>query len=47
MKGRLLIVVLFIIEGFNLLAQGSLDFSKVRLHYSIRIARDASKTEMD
>ncbi len=47
MKGRLLIVVLFIIGGFNLLAQGSLDFSKVRLHYSIRIARDASKTEMD
>jgi len=47
MKERWLIVVLFIIGGFNLLAQGGMDFSKVRLRYTLRIARDASKNEMD
>lgn len=31
----------------NLFAQGELDFSKVRLKFSVRVARDASKTAMD
>ncbi|MEE3483526.1 MAG: hypothetical protein VZQ98_04265 [Bacteroidales bacterium] len=47
MKSRLLIVVLFITGSINLFAQGNMDLSKVRLRYSVRLARDASKTAMD